>query len=91
MNWLIIQNQYGCINFFYVFEFFSKFWKMNVTLQIIDVFCNKIPFHIQEFSSWSNQQFHDWSLDFIFQKRYFQKRQKNGKNSYGFGKINKLI
>ena len=49
--------------FFYVFEVFcSKFWKMNETLRIWDIyFFNNIAYHTWEFYGWLN---HGYSLDF---------------------------
>ena len=51
--------------FFNVFEFFSKSWKLYVTLEI---------FKINFLSDWTNN-FTVIALTF-FQKRYFQKRKK---------------
>ena len=75
--------------FFFIlrYKFFWKTWKMNVTLWILDMFLyqNSIP-HIGIFG-WLDQQLHGYSLNF-FQKRYFEKRKKSWKNSYGFWKTN---
>ena len=61
--------------FYWVFEFFFEFLKVNVIFRISDMFRHKILYHAQEFSGYFNEHLHRNSLNF-FLKRYSTKRKK---------------
>ena len=64
-------------NFFYVFEKKSfKPLKNEYNFTNFECFCNKIPYHTQEFPGWLNV----YSLNFFFKNVIFINVKKNWKN-----------
>ena len=88
INLLIFQNPYEFLNFF------SKFWNINETLRIWDVFVTRFYTTNKNFSgNWTNSctVIASKCFFFFFKNGIFINVKKNWTNLYGFWKIDEFI